>query len=356
MTAQPLRSKTVLTLLGAGLCLAMAATPARGAVYWQGADGASWHVGSNWDTGSSPVSTDSAYIANGHRATITSAANVSRLYIGIDNTTGAGGGIIQNSGTATLSSLWVGVWYTNPGTYVLNDLNGDSALTISGNLVVGESNATSTFVQNGGAVSAARFYLGNAGSATAHYELHDGSVRITGGNFEVADFGGTNVTSLFSQTGGTVTSSATVTMGSAAGTTGSAVYDLLGGTLLISNATPFTFNSTLDSVYFNFRYGSPDDAALLLKGTWDFASLTSIAKADFRVHGEAATAGQLVFMAGTGSLAGYTIIYAVPEPSALLMAAMGLVGLAACGRRKAAARRRPRTIHPANQQRKETQE
>jgi hypothetical protein len=158
--------------------------------------------------------------------------------------------------------------------------------------------------------------------------MNGGSLTV-GGDFQIAshDPSYQNVKATFTQTGGSVSvdSNVTLSLGDNADTTGWAIYSLLGGTLKLNNASaPFLFSNDPADIYINFEYGSPTSAAMILKGTWTYASLTAIANSDFRVHGIAATADTLRFVAGTGDLAGYTIVYGVPEPSALLLALAGL--------------------------------
>ena len=125
--------------------------------------------------------------------------------------------------------------------------------------------------------------------------LIDGTLDITGSTFKIADhstFSGVNA--VFTQTGGSVNSNAPIRMGTTAGTTGAAIYDLLGGTITIEPTAPFLFNNPGDNVYFNFAYGNPTSAALILKGVWDFAGLTGIAGRRFprpRPAGRAGTTG-----------------------------------------------------------------
>jgi hypothetical protein len=319
-----------ITVLGAIAMCAVASRPAEATLYtWNSANAIdSWHVAGNWSPSGGPQSTsDNATINNGKIAQIT--ADATADYIRIWS-----GGVIQDSGNATPTLIFCGLG-SGSGTYVFND----GTITTSFITVGQTTGLGSDFTMNGGAMTATRLWLGNNATGDATFHMNGGNMTVTG-EFQVASHTGVeNVKAMFTQTGGSVNvaSTAFLDMGTTADTGGYAIYNLLGGTLKLDNATsPLLFSSDTAPIYFNFEYGSPTSAAMMLKGTWDFASLTAIDNADFRVHGFAATPGTLRFLAGTGDLAGYTVIYGVPEPSTLLLALVGL-GCAVC----VARRRRP---------------
>jgi len=298
--------------------------------YWEGGISDSWHEHGNWVGGVRPRAPDDVTINNGLTARITEDVTVNWIRPGSDS---GDGSVVQDGGTTTVGKyIHVGFNGICTGTYTVND---GSTLNVGSYIMVGQSTGNSSFIQNDGTVNTPGLYMGYGNNANSSYEMDGGVLNITGSRFRVANHGtGTDVTAVFTQTGGEVVSNAVLQMGSQAGTSGAAIYNLLGGTLTIEQANPIEFNSTGDNVYFDFGYGGSDYAALVLPGTWDYGSLTSIVNADFRLYGVPATDGMLVFEAGTGGLAGYTIVYGVPEPSTLLLATLGLAALLGCARRR----------------------
>ncbi len=298
--------------------------PAQATVYtWDSSNAIdSWHDAANWaPAGGPPTASDDGDIHNGNTAHIT--ADASATYARIHN-----GGIIQDGGNVTPMLIFCGL--SGTGTYVLNDGN-----LVTSWLTVSQAAGAGDFTMNGGSMTAQRIWLGN-NSSEATFHMNGGSLTVTG-DFQIADHDWTDVKSTFTQTGGAVsaTSGVTMTLGDTADENGWAKYELLGGTLTLENpSTPFTFSANPAPIYFEFEYGNPTSAALILNGVWDYASVTSIPNADFRVHGAPATPSTLLSIAGTGALDGYTIFYGVPEPSTLLLAAVALACAALLRRRR----------------------
>ena len=183
---------------------------ARGATYsWtlpanQAGD---WSVASNW-TGALPTSSDSAYIANGGKATITlPGATCSQLFLGGQGGSGSiqmTGGLLKSSsqclgngdygsfaqsgGTNQIgSSLYVG--YQSIGSY---SLNGNASLSAS-NSYVGSSLGQGTFNQSGGTHTVTSLYVNNGA-----YNL-GGNSTLSASNTSVGGFGQGS----FNQSGGT---------------------------------------------------------------------------------------------------------------------------------------------------------
>jgi len=323
--------------LATGLLLCVPNSAQADDFYWVGPTGFphdyGWNTGSNWDRGSVPGEDDRAHVANGSRAYLGilgggSSAHVEQLYIG---EAGYDGEVVQGfSARMTIDdSLWLGAG-SGTGTYWMSGLG----LTAD-HLHIGESTGNNLFVQGGGFVHVDGVHVGSAGTGSfGTYEMRGGTlargfwIPPSGSvKLEIADSGGANVTGIFTQTGGRVFLRE-LELGGNAGTTGAAIYDLLGGTLSIDPlppfGTPFDFNSTSPSVYFNFDFGG----RLILKGDWDLSRLAGVPNADFRVQGAPASEMNLGFQPGTGDLDGFTIIFAIPEPSTFLiwclLAALGI--------------------------------
>lgn len=283
----------------------------------------SWHAAGNWSPAGGPQTVlDEANINNGKLARVTDDATVNYLRIFT-------GGVVQDSGNFTPTLTFCGL--SGTGTYVLNGGNLTTWLT------VGQSSGTGNdFTLNNGTMTTTHLWLGNH-AAGGTFHMNGGSLTVKG-DFEIASHEPTihNVKATFIQTGGDVNvdSAVRLNLGERVDSAGWAKYELFGGTLTLNRAaTPLYFAADPGDIYFNFGYGSPTSAALNLKGTWDFASLTSIANADFRVYGSPATSDTLRFVAGTGPLAGYTIVYATPEPSTIALAALAFLGAVLLRRR-----------------------
>jgi len=289
--------------------------------HWQVANG-DWHVGSNWG-GTAPGSSDVAYIANNGTANIqTATGNVAVNWIRNGFVGGnLSGAVVQNDNTLAANIYWLG-YADDVGTHTLND----GTLNV-GTLYISEGTAASGVTQTGGIANVTNFYLGsNQANADGYYNLQNGELNVTS-RFYISDTNGSNVSGVFTQTGGTVTSSVTLEMGDRADTSGAAIYNLDDGTLQIDHATPFLFRADPAPIYFDF-----DGGTLNLLGTWNYTNLTAIANSDFRFHGSPLQDGDLIFTAGTGPLTGYTVI-TIPEPSTSALAALGLLGLIGFGRR-----------------------
>jgi hypothetical protein len=233
------------------------------------------------------------------------------------------GAVVQNGGDVTVTTYWLG-YLANSGTHTLNN----GTLTVNSNFYISEGTAISGVTQTGGTATVANLLVGsNQAGANGFYDLQGGDLNVTG-LFRISNQNGSNVDGVFTQSGGTADSNVTLQFGSKAGTTGSAIYNLDGGTLTVNHATPFQFTNVAAPVYFDF-----DGGTLNLLGTWDYTNLTAIANSDFRFQGAPLQDGDLVFTAGTGPLTGYTVV-AIPEPSTFALSALGLLGLLACGRRR----------------------
>ena len=217
-----------------------------------------------------------------------------------------------------------------PNTPPVNGLSGD-LLTNNPNKN-NTSNAEGRFVQNSGSVSVPNVGMCiKSSTQQAYYELNDGTFSA---NRVYIGRSGANQNAVFTQSGGTATISDVIELGTVAGTTGQSIYNLDGGELTITDGTPFTFTQPGAPAYFDF-----DGGALNLLGTWDFTTLTGIANSDFRALGVAATAADLDFAPITIGQDAYTRITnaattVIPEPSTLLIWALGLLVLIGWRRRK----------------------
>jgi hypothetical protein len=294
--------------------------------YWQVANG-DWHVGSNWN-GGVPGSSDYAYITNGGTVDIeTATGDVTVAWIRAGFAGGnQSGAVVQNDNTVNVPDRY---WLGNGDDVGTHTLNGGT-LNV-GTFYISEGTALSGVTQTNGTANVSNLYLGsNQTGSQAFYDLQNGDLNVTNA-FRIANQAGANIDAVFTQSGGTVDSNVTLQLGSKAGTTGSAIYNLDGGLLTISNATPFQFSSNSAPIYFDFDGGIAN-----LLGTWNFTSLTAIANSDFRFHGAVLQDGDLTFAPGTGALDGYTVISSlvIPEPSTFLIWSLGLIGLVAYARRR----------------------
>lgn len=322
------RTSCLATVLLASAIVATEWQPAQGAVTWVSANPIdSWHVAGNWSPAAVPVAGDTVWINNGKTAQIT--ADATALYVDIFS-----GRVIQDGGNATQTLTFCGLG-AGSGTYVLNGGNLTTWLTVGQTTGMG-----SDFTVNGGAMTTTHLWLGNNATGDATFHMNGGSLTVNG-DFQIANHGTSDVNATFTQTGGTVSvdSAVTMTLGEYADTNGWAKYELLGGTLTLNRAgTPLAFAADPAPIYIDFEYGSPTWAALNLKGVWDYASLTGIANSDFRVRGDAARPDTLRFVAGSGALNGYTIVYGVaPEPSVAVLLVSGIAMVVLLKRRRKAA-------------------
>lgn len=269
---------------------------------WVGGDGA-WEDPANWQSDEDPPQNRMPVNGDTIRPV---AAGITVTY---SATTGAqtlpGTTIWQDSSATTsfehtggdlqVNQLYLATLKTD--TNSLYRVTGGS-LFVNRNLNMTWSNSSqidSRFVQAGGSV---RIGDGNGEGVwmclknqnqIAHYDLE-------GGDFEARNVslcqGGANSSAYFTQGAGTTAViNQQLILGRTAGTTGEAIYHLNGGELTIESALdPILFFQPGAPVYFDFAGG-----ALNLPGTWDFAALTAIPDADFRVFGIAATAANLNF-------------------------------------------------------------
>ena len=304
-----------------GVLVVAASAPAAD-VFWKPGVTGDWSTPTNWVGDTLPVPGDWPRIDNGGSIQITSDVNLPGSNIWTYNTDWS---ILQTGGTVTANALYQSNPKAGPnGIYRLE--SGGVDLNIMLLAWNNTSNALGHFVQAGGSVDLNQLQMCiKSSTQIGKYDLEKGD--FTASLIKLGQ-SGANQTAVFTQSGGTATLSGGITLGAVAGTTGESIYNLDGGELTITGATPFTFSQPGAPVYFDF-----DGGTLNLPGTWDFATLTGIANADFRAFGVAAIAGDLAFTPITIGQDAYTAINArtapqgdIPEP-----ATMALLGLAVCG-------------------------
>lgn len=306
---------------------------------WIGGDGA-WEDGANWQTNDDPpvnrvpvngdtIRPNAAGVTITYSAT-TGTQNLVSSTIWQDSS--ATTGFLQTGGDLTVYQLYLAKLKTDSAsTYTVSG----GSLFVNRNLNMAWSSSgaiDARFVQTGGSVR-----IGDAANEGLWMSLKSSGqgayYDLQGGDFEARivamGAGGANSNTVFTQSAGTTAViNEQLRMGQYAGTTGSSIYHLDGGTLTIEAAlNPFLFTQPGAPVYFDF-----DGGALNLKGTWDFNTLTGIANSDFRVAGVAATAGDLAFDPVTIGSDAYTQITVIPEPSSAGL--LGLAGLALAARRR----------------------
>lgn len=319
-----------LALLG----LSMGSTQAT--VTWVGGATGAWEVPANWLSDDDPpvnrLPINSEWIRPTAVATIT--------YSAASGTTNLPGSTLwQDTGASHATHIQTGGSLTLGSVYLAQDKTDTLApsYTISGGSLTasrlfmswnGLGTTASNFLQSGGTVTIGNDVSMALKSSTqrAVYELQDGTFTVNG-NVLMGNGSANSVTEI-TQSSGTATVGGYLSLGSHAGTTGSSIYNLDGGTLTMEAAVdPFLFTQPGAPVYFDF-----DGGTLNLKGTWDFNTLTGIANSDFRVAGVAATAGDLAFDPVTIGSDAYTQITVIPEPSSAGL--LGLAGLALAARRR----------------------
>jgi len=293
----------MLILLTAALLLVPGVSQAQ--VDWTGLD-SDWHTMTNWSTGVVPLVDEIVNVNNAGTANIaadvpaTGTGRLTELKIGY----GAGltGTVIQTGGTVMAKSIYLGQ-DTGIGNYTLAGGTLDVSDNSSGKgLVISKGGGVvSTFTQTGGVALIRRLHVGSdfgTNNEIGVYNMVDGELTVTS-SFNIANRGSssthTNSNGTFNQSGGTVKGTQIRFGSEAGGVGGGAVYNLDGGSLTLSNASPFPYMSESvqgvnPNIYFDF-----DGGAMNLIGTWDFARLTGIPGEDFRVAGTAATAPYLAF-------------------------------------------------------------
>ena len=281
--------------------------------YFMGPDNGSWHVPDNWSFGRLPGASDEVRIFDDLTVVVDGDVSTNQVIVGYYQD----GHVIQESGDFVANSLHLG-WGGDDGYTGIYDLLGGRADI--NNLKISGGDGDSAFALHGGRVDIEDLYVGWKGTFT----LHDGDV-VVNTEFAVGHQSG-NFFGIFDQLGGTVSSNATLELGTMTGAeSDGASYRLSGGELTITASTPFRFGSGED-VYFDFRGG-----ALTLPDIWDYSRLAS---RDFRVFGEPATEENLEFNWVIVNEELHTRISAVPEPGTLTLLGMGAIGLLVYGWRR----------------------
>ncbi|MBT3200362.1 MAG: PEP-CTERM sorting domain-containing protein [Phycisphaerales bacterium] len=319
-----MRTRNILTLV---LAIAMtlapigSLTPAAQAAEMKwitGADG-NWTDAGSWQDKSdaadfhTPISTDSPRPrAGGVTITIDSDIPATGTFwqdAGSDTTF-----ISQTGGDAQFYRLYLTKDKTNTG--VNYTITGDSTLTVTDGVNMAWNNSgsiDSRIVQNGADTTFSTGYLNmciKSSGQGAYYDLVDGS--FTANNINLGS-GGASSNAVFTQSGGTATVNTQINIGKYAGTTGSSIYNLDGGSLTIKKdlaGNPFAFTANNDS-YFDF-----DGGTLNLKGDWDVLDLINYADSDFRAFGGNSLVdfGLLQFSSVDIETEAYTAIQAVADP------------------------------------------
>jgi hypothetical protein len=291
-----------LALLGMALGSAQAAT-----MSWIGADGA-WETDANWVSNDTvpvnrvPIAGDGVNVLD--VGTVRVSPVTGRVpasgNLGAINIKGTNRAVIQTGGEVySNANMWIGS--TGGGTYELQDgtLTLTSGLDISGINVSGQ---IGYFIQSGGTATVNSVRMNYKGTGGAYIEVTDGELNVSG-TLTMAYGGATDIAWL-TQSGGKVTINNQLQMGTASAVSGvgSVIVNLDGGEMTIKGAAPLSFVGGTTN-YFDFNGGT-----LNLRGTWDFASLTGLANADFRVDGLPVTAADLAFVPITIDSLAYTQI------------------------------------------------
>ncbi len=182
------------------------------AVTWNVTSG-DWSVGSNWDTGTKPGSSDTVYINNGGTATVTTAESAGDFWLG----SGAGAGhCVVNSGSLTVGTR-LRLPYSTSGTFTLN--GGSVSLAA---LYIPYASGTGSFVQNGGTneITSSEFNIPRHGAGS--YTLNAG--KLISGSLKIGAYSGVGDTGTFTQVGGIYTNSGITVGYSSCGT-----YNLTNG-------------------------------------------------------------------------------------------------------------------------------
>jgi hypothetical protein len=306
-----LRASSCLAMLALSLVLhCLGGEAYAGTCYYVGPDGGSWHIPDNWSSGHVPRWDDGAMVFDDLTVRITGdVPDPPRPFPPAYFTISVGhvhdGAIIQDSGLIEVTGMYIGrqgeVGYQYKGTYILN-----GGTMHVGDFLLGESLRENTFVMNGGSLEVGRLALGSGN--VYHPEV----------------FGYTHGSGFFIQNDGTVTASLLI-LGVWSESIG--VYKLNGGTLHLGEGygPPSLGFGPRSENYFDFNGG-----VMYLPGDWNFDRLVGIDEdSDFRAFGKPATKDNLAFdlvVIGDGV---YTQIFAIPEPSALVLLSMAVLALLA---------------------------
>jgi subtilase-type serine protease len=158
----------------AGLALALAglcAGPASAATYtWGGTDGASWFLGSNWSGSTVPTSSDTLFMDNGNTVVIDGAAASS--YDTRVGNTGTGSLLIENGGSLTDTTIFIGQAAGSSGTAVVTGAGSSWTTTSMG---VGHSGTGSLTISDGATLTVTTYSSYVGAEATGI-----GTVTVTG--------------------------------------------------------------------------------------------------------------------------------------------------------------------------------
>lgn len=206
----------------------------------------------------------------------------------------AGNGTIVQNGASSVSlggtNVSIGLDAGGTGTYRLNGGTLNISATGDGGFIVGaRSGAVGRLEQSGGTLTASQLVtIGSAGSGT--YEISGGTATF-GGGLRIASVSGS--TGTVTQTGGTLA----VTSGSLAFASGTGTYNLNGGTLALSGS--MVGNATgADSLAFGGGRLRAD--AAVSAGTSFATSIASGATAIFDSNGQTISWGSAI--SGSGNL------------------------------------------------------
>ena len=310
--------------LGVVVAFVLSAGVAQAEVSWVGGSAGVWEDPNNWLSDDTvPINrlpVNNEWIRPSAVATITySDASGTLSYPGstLWQDTGASHAThIQTGGSLTLKSLYLTQLKTNTNAPAYTISGGSLTVYDGVNITWNNSDAiASKFLQTGGTVTMNRISMAAKSSTQrAFYELRDGDFTV--GSFLLGNGSANSVTD-FTQGGGTATTSY-LRLGKHAGTTGSSIVNLDGGTLTIKEVVdPIRFTQPGAPVYFNFNGGTlnlKDDST-----PWNFTSLTAIENADFRVEGVPVVEGDLKFTSITIDEGPYTQIKVMQPPSGILI-------------------------------------
>ena len=153
---------SLVAFVGFAPVVLVASLPARGQDYWSLPAGAAgdWSIGSNWVSGSVPVSGDSVYIVNGGTVNVTQLGETcGTLSLG----SSAGSGTVNMSGGGFSATQYAYVGNSGAGTFAQTaGTNGSSILYLANN-----AGATGTYNLGGsGSLLANMEFVGNGGTGT----------------------------------------------------------------------------------------------------------------------------------------------------------------------------------------------
>jgi hypothetical protein len=201
---------------------------------------------------------------------------------------------------------------------------------VTSTFYLGEGPDQNTYTQRGGTATLNNVRVGsnNSRHGNGRIVMEDGTLSATG-DFQVGM--GDNLVGVVDQSGGDIVLSNVSQQLQIDNI--NATYSFDGGSLTIKKTTdPILFDGgTVTNSFFDF--GAPG-AVLNLYGTWDYAALSSVANQRFTVEGQPLADGMLSFTPVTIESDLYTAIQIVPEPTAISLAAVGLLGLVGFGRRR----------------------